>query len=65
MVNLLKNLRPFQNYNFNNTVRNPFFFTFLNIGRNPLILIFLKKYGHSYIKSAFGMNFGLWEVVKL
>ena len=23
------------------------------------------KYGHSHFKSAFGINFGLWEVVKL
>ena len=23
-----------------------------------------QKYGHSYFKSAFGINFGLWEVVK-
>ena len=23
-----------------------------------------QKYGHSHFKSAFGINFGLWEVVK-
>ena len=25
---------------------------------------FEQKYGNSYLKSAFGINFGLWEVVK-
>ena len=24
-----------------------------------------QKYGHSHFKSAFGINFGLWEAVKL
>ena len=42
---------------------NPFF-DFLNIGQGSLKKNLEKNYGHSYFKSAFGINFGLWEVVK-
>ena len=40
------------------------FFTFLNIDRNSSNIKFKYKYGHSLFKSAFNINFWLWEVVK-
>ena len=63
MVNLLKNLRPFQNYNFK-IQWEIHFFTFLNIGRNSSKKKLEQEYGHSHFKSAFGINFRLREVVK-
>ena len=41
------------------------FFTFLNTDRNAPKKSLECKYGHSYFKSAFGINFWLPEVVKL
>ena len=62
MVNLCKNLRPFQNCNLK-IQWEIHFFTFLNIGRNSSKKL-EYKYGHSHFKSAFGINFRLQEVVK-
>ena len=63
MVNLLKILMPFKNYNFK-IQWEIHFFTFLNIDRDSLKKKLEYKYGHSYFKSAFGISFGLREVVK-
>ena len=64
MVNLSKNLRPFQNY-------------ILKYNGKSIFLLFQiltetlpkknleQKYGHSHFKSAFKINFQFREVVKL
>ena len=65
IVNLFKNVRPFQNYIFKIQWEIHFFTFFLNISQNSLKKNLELKYGHSHFKSAFGINFGLREVVKL
>ena len=63
MVNLLKNLRPFRNYNFKIQWEIHFLTFFIYWPK-----LFKKKlewkYGHSYFKSAFGIDSGLREVLK-
>ena len=64
MVNLFKNLRPFQNYILK-IKWEIHFFTFSNTDQNAPKKNLLQKYGHSHFKSAFKLNFRLREVVKL
>ena len=47
-----------------NTMENPFFY-FLKYRPNCFEKNLESKYEHSHFKYAFGINFGLWEVVKL
>ena len=64
IVNLFKNLRPFQNYIFK-IQWEIHFLTFFKYWPKLFKKKFQLKYGHSHFKSAFGINFGLREVVKL
>ena len=70
IVNLLKKPKPFRNY----TVKIQWEIHFFDLLTFWLFKILAKtlwkkilelKYGHSHFKSAFGINFGLWEAVKL
>ena len=48
---------------FKNTMWNTFFNIFCDYQNAQTNLEY--KYGHSHFKSAFGIDFGLWKVVKL
>ena len=63
MVNILKNLRPFLNYNFK--VQWEIHFLLFKYCRNSSKIYFEQIYGYSHFKSALRINFGLREEVKL
>ena len=59
-----KKPKPFR-ARFENAMGNPIFNLFFSVGQNATIFFLQLKYGPSHFKTAFKINFGLWEVVKL
>ena len=64
IVNLLKNIRPFQNYIFKIQWKIHFL-NFKKIGQNSLKKKFRIEIWTFSFQICFGINYGLWEAVKL